>query len=208
MNSSQDVLIPKLAVKTSIPIEKSLPFVRGETIDWKESFRYPIKACLEHEGCWSVNTNCCIPAHKVLDFNKLAKSKVYYHQRGHNDAEAWCFIARMDDGMYVYFRASCDYTGFDCQGGGELMYTHDNFNRFWSMFLDTIGRMTLMFGVLTDLREILYRIMNDIPDSELDIISHFIGGKPINFSGSNTTFIILDRLLRENIDVVVPNFFA
>lgn len=38
---------------------------------------------------------------------------------GHNDDDYWYWIIELKDGRFVYTWAWCDYTGWDCQSGGE-----------------------------------------------------------------------------------------
>lgn len=41
---------------------------------------------------------------------------------GANDEESWIAVFRLHDGRYVFISAWCDYTGWDCQAGGEHFY--------------------------------------------------------------------------------------
>lgn len=43
-----------------------------------------------------------------------------YYQIGHCDEESWILLGLLDNGLFFQFEASCDYTGFDCQGGMSL----------------------------------------------------------------------------------------
>ena len=70
--------------------------------------------------------------------------KVYYYQEGENDSDEWVIVCKNKDDVYIYLRASCDYTGFDCQGGGMISFSK-NKNHFWNLGLDHFGRsMVLM----------------------------------------------------------------
>lgn len=46
---------------------------------------------------------------------------VHWHE-GINEQENWMGVLRMKDGRWCYIESWCDYTGFDCQGGGEAFY--------------------------------------------------------------------------------------
>jgi hypothetical protein len=35
---------------------------------------------------------------------------------GQNDENPWLLLCRLNTGAYAFYRAGCDYTGFDCQG--------------------------------------------------------------------------------------------
>lgn len=38
---------------------------------------------------------------------------------GHNDEDHWYWVLLLHDGRFVLTDAWCDYTGWDCQSGGE-----------------------------------------------------------------------------------------
>ena len=44
---------------------------------------------------------------------------------GQNDENPWLLLCRLNTGAYAFYRAGCDYTGFDCQGGMELTVSKD-----------------------------------------------------------------------------------
>jgi hypothetical protein len=69
--------------------------------------------------------------------------KIYYYQEGENNWKEWIIACKNKDNVYVYFRASCDYTGFDCQGGGDVSYSKDR-NTFWNYCLDQFGRNLIL----------------------------------------------------------------
>jgi len=39
---------------------------------------------------------------------------------GQNDENPWLLLCRLKTGVYAFYRAGCDYTGFDCQGRMDL----------------------------------------------------------------------------------------
>lgn len=51
----------------------------------------------------------------VGDFPKNIAEYYWIHE-GERDEETWHLLCRLDNGLYAYYSASCDYTGFDCQG--------------------------------------------------------------------------------------------
>jgi len=69
--------------------------------------------------------------------------KVYYYQEGEGDSDEWVIVCKNKDDIYIYFRASCDYTGFDCQGGGMVSFSKDK-NNFWNLGLDNFGRTMVL----------------------------------------------------------------
>ena len=38
---------------------------------------------------------------------------------GHNDEDYWYWVIELKDGRFLLTSAWCDYTGWDCQSGGE-----------------------------------------------------------------------------------------
>ena len=53
------------------------------------------------------------------DFPKNIAEYYWIHE-GKRDEETWHLLCRLKNGCYAYYRASCDYTGFDCQGMMQL----------------------------------------------------------------------------------------
>lgn len=109
------------------------------TCNWG-AFEYPMSSCERDEGRWEIQRSYpVLDLASLLDRDTLKKSKVYFSQIGMKDEEAWIFIIKRPDGIYEYFDASCDYTGFDCYGGGIIRYARD-WKTFWEKCLDTHGR--------------------------------------------------------------------
>ena len=49
--------------------------------------------------------------------------ELYFYQEGENDMAPWILIGKLKvkgKTYYFHFNASCDFTGFDCQGGGVI----------------------------------------------------------------------------------------
>jgi hypothetical protein len=63
------------------------------------------------------------PLLQTFDPDEIAE--VYYFRNGTNDEESWVVIGRLKNGLYFYFESSCDYTGFDCQGGAEAILAYE-----------------------------------------------------------------------------------
>lgn len=60
----------------------------------------------------------------VGDFPKNIAEYYWIHE-GERDEEAWHLLCRLDNGLYAYYCASCDYTGFDCQGMMRLFVSRN-----------------------------------------------------------------------------------
>jgi len=52
---------------------------------------------------------------------------VYYFEVGKPDYDQWRLVGILKNGLYFYYDAGCDYTGFDCQGSMRL-YLSDDFD--------------------------------------------------------------------------------
>ncbi len=66
--------------------------------------------------------NVTIPGLPELDPGNFPYNveKVLWSHEGENDREDWLMIALNKDGNFIFFKAACDYTGFDCQGSMEI----------------------------------------------------------------------------------------
>jgi hypothetical protein len=134
----------KLKLNKYVEIEEhTLQTYHGSTVDWKK-FSYPFRSFHDNVGCWSSiafgKKTEQLSKDNLLDLDVLKSSKVYFHQIGECDEDAWIFIIKRPDNVYLYFSASCDYTGFDCRGGGDLFYIKDDWSAFWKKCLDNSGR--------------------------------------------------------------------
>ena len=80
-----------------------------EDYDWQEAFGY-------------------------ADFNIDQVEEVIASYEGENDGDSWSLVAKLRDGRYGYVDAWCDYTGWDCQAGGdsEIKNTLEELQR-WSL---------------------------------------------------------------------------
>lgn len=52
-------------------------------------------------------------------------AETYWVRPGENDSDAWLVLGRLTTGPYFFYKAWCDYTGFDCQGGMDLYAADD-----------------------------------------------------------------------------------
>jgi hypothetical protein len=71
---------------------------------------------------------------------------------GYNDGESWVGVFKLANGNYGFIDAWCDYTGWDCQAGGDgfVNSSLDELRR-WSMNSNARRRLGL---ALSDLDEI------------------------------------------------------
>lgn len=64
---------------------------------------------------------------------------------GQNDEASWVGVFRLYDGRYCALTAWCDYTGWDCQSGGDL-WVSANLDALVLFGLDRSDRKQLGFG--------------------------------------------------------------
>lgn len=78
----------------------------SESYDWKEAFKYSNGKSLDD------NT-------PDFPFQMAHISKILYIEEGENDGPSWIIMVKLKGGMYGFLSAGCDYTGWDCQAGGQ-----------------------------------------------------------------------------------------
>ncbi len=138
--------------KEKIPYEEiesleDLRFRSSGEFDWSD-FEYPLRAYFAEEGEWNygglINKQVDpVDAKELLDVTKF--DKVFYFREGNNDDISWIFLIQHNNGYYVFFQAMCDYTGFDCQGCGEILYDKDP-KDMWEMALTDALRMLITYN--------------------------------------------------------------
>lgn len=82
-----------------------------DSYDWQEAFKFAHK-----------------PAHVIPERRSNTPEKpfgighvreVYHAVNGENDEADWVCLGQLRDGRWFVLNAGCDYTGWDCQAGGE-----------------------------------------------------------------------------------------
>lgn len=67
---------------------------------------------------WS---EACVSA----DLNPDDVAEVFDMEEGENDGNSWLMLGRLKDDSFFFMSAWCDYTGWDCQSGGDLFVDDD-----------------------------------------------------------------------------------
>ena len=75
-----------------------------DTDDWKEAFAYA-------EG-----------------FTRDDVAEVLAMVEGENDKASWLLLTRLSNGQFARLSAWCDYTGWDCEAGGDSATATDKDN--------------------------------------------------------------------------------
>lgn len=63
-------------------------------------------------------------------------------EEGERDGANWIAIMRLKDGRFAFLTAGCDYTGWDCQSGGNA-FVADTPGRLWQYGVDEDARARL-----------------------------------------------------------------
>ena len=77
-----------------------------------------------------------------------SKCTVLFYHEGAPDLDDWLLLLKIndpdicDDPFYLFMKAGCDYTGFDCQGSISFVFSHD-LNNMIKLGLTTQDRETL-----------------------------------------------------------------
>ena len=53
-------------------------------------------------------------------------TEYYWISEGENDERPWMTLCRLTNGVYVFYKGECDYTGFDCQGHMKIYASKDH----------------------------------------------------------------------------------
>lgn len=78
-----------------------------DNYDWKEAFQF-------------------------AEFNIEDVEEIIALEEGENDGDSWVGVFKLKNGYYGYVDAWCDYTGWDCQSGGDsgVASTFEELQRF------------------------------------------------------------------------------
>jgi hypothetical protein len=68
-----------------------------------------------------------IPGQPIEDIGNFPDNIAHYYwiSPGENDEKPWLTLCCLDNGIYVFYKGECDYTGFDCQGNMEIYASRD-----------------------------------------------------------------------------------
>lgn len=53
-------------------------------------------------------------------------AEYYWISEGENDEKPWMAFCKLTNGVYVFYKGECDYTGFDCQGHMKIYASKDH----------------------------------------------------------------------------------
>jgi hypothetical protein len=84
-------------------------------------------------------------------FTRMDVAEVIACEAGENEGPGWIGLFRLKDGRYASLEAGCDYTGWDCQSGGDAN-------------VGTTKEDVIRFGLTLDARR---RLGLTLPDDEV-----------------------------------------
>lgn len=103
-----------------------------------------IKEFIEDYDWSNALDNCGVNGHDIVDI--IAKDE------GENDGESWVAVLLLNNGLYVVIDAWCDYTGWDCQSGGQAEEDNNLEDlRRWKMTSSQRRRLNMALPDLDDI---------------------------------------------------------
>ena len=72
--------------------------------------------------------------------------EVIASDEGVNDGESWIALFKMKNGTFCFLTAWCDYTGWDCQSGGDA-YDGDDLKTLLLNCVPEADRKRLGYGI-------------------------------------------------------------
>ena len=103
------------------------PRVQEGVEDLVGCLEYPLSYLDEYGGVGQVQRDLVGQEHVDLTgagFPNTVAEYLWIHE-GCNDDEPWKALCRLENGIFIFYKAECDYTGFDCQGNMQLWAARD-----------------------------------------------------------------------------------
>jgi len=110
---------------------KWTPETMAEDYDWKQAFGYggqPDTHAIYEGPCEPMpceGSECSLEPVLVENIVEVIQAI-----EGENDGADWIAVVRLKDGRYAFVQAGCDYTGWDCQAGGQV-WVSDSLENLW-----------------------------------------------------------------------------
>lgn len=115
-----------------------IPSPNAEALSYPFSFIYTDQDDDYYANYYTRDFSRGIPGEGPCDCGKFPDNIVEYYwiHEGANDDEPWMCLCKLDNGCFAFYSASCDYTGFDCQGGMELIISKSPKSLFYMGMTD------------------------------------------------------------------------
>jgi len=105
--------------------KRNLNLIKQENVEnLIECMEYPFEYIRNGEYFLEVSE---IPGQPEEDIGKFPDNieEYYWISEGEGDENPWMTLCKLDNGVYVFYKGECDYTGFDCQGSMEIYASRD-----------------------------------------------------------------------------------
>lgn len=92
--------------------------------DWKSVFDFACRGQADGGTCGNAGLSVPYDVESRLpsdEFDTKAIAQVIDASVGERDGASWMCVVLLNDGRFAYLCAGCDYTGWDCQSGGEAL---------------------------------------------------------------------------------------
>jgi hypothetical protein len=99
--------------------------------DWCEAFAYA-------KGEW-ISDGPARGERPNQPFDRKDVAEIYGSDEGENDGASWIMLGKLKNGLFFFLSAGCDYTGWDCQAGGNA-FVSDNLNNLITFGTDLDDR--------------------------------------------------------------------
>jgi hypothetical protein len=85
---------------------------------FQTEFQYPFGCINDGYSGYEMQMSDELPGEPVLPVNGFPKNirEWLWASPGSNDEAPWWLLGSLESGVYFFYDAWCDYTGFDCQG--------------------------------------------------------------------------------------------
>ena len=98
--------------------------------DWAEAFGYAGEP--DREGQAKIRPAFPTGSYVLTPFSREDVEEICAMRAGEHDEESWLIYGRLKDGRWFSLEVGCDYTGWDCQAGGDatIANSKDEIERF------------------------------------------------------------------------------
>lgn len=118
-----------------------------ETYDWREAFYF------------AHTPRAAVVVDKDLSLTRFERDDVKAIlgvSEGQNEGDPWIMLGQLNDGRFFFLNAWCDFTGWDCQAGGEAYVAETLYDAV--CFACTPSELHRMFGT-EDIQQVIEKVV-------------------------------------------------